>query len=500
MGKISMAKGKGSLYHNKREYLKYGAELPNNIDANLMKENVILIDENVKNAYDRIFGEALIEYNSKQKRKDRKINDYYDHIKKSKNKEKTFYEHIIQWGSIEDFKRNPKLRKIAKECLIEYVKGFQERNPNIQLVGAYIHMDEASPHLHLDYIPVAAGYKNGLNKRNSLTKALEQQGFKPNNKTKKENSTKEWIKSERNAFTEICKNHNLDVEKEEHSTRKNLSVEEYKRAKHQQENEINKSLDEYKQQIANLSTELASVSNKTIKAEELHIPEQKTILGKIKQPKIEGILLKNISLNEAEALYTKNNLQNKTNDFLIKTQESVYTQTTIEKTRILDQANKEAQNIISKADENIKIAESIINERDSIINKAKQEAYKIINKAQNYFDELKNNIEKLLKQKSNLEAQISSLSNVKEEYNDLYIKKQKLTRALEKDVKTVRFTKDSKECITIPKNLFYELVNKRDRKQYTSKELDSFINKQKEIDDIINNKKNTKYDDFDLDL
>ena len=56
-------------------------------------------------------------------------------------------------------------------------KTFQERNPNLYLFNCVMHLDEATPHLHIDYIPVANGYKTGMKTRNSLTKALQQMGF-----------------------------------------------------------------------------------------------------------------------------------------------------------------------------------------------------------------------------------------------------------------------------------------------------------------------------------
>ena len=171
MGRVSMPQGKGSQLHNRREYEKIGKPIPDNIDVSKSSENIILVDKDIKQAYREIFGEALEQYNAKQKRADRKIEDYCDHIKKSKNGEKLFYEDVVQWGSKEDFQK-PETRERAKEALVKYVEGFEERNPNLKLIGAYIHMDEASPHLHLDYVPVATGYSRGLETRNSLDKAM----------------------------------------------------------------------------------------------------------------------------------------------------------------------------------------------------------------------------------------------------------------------------------------------------------------------------------------
>lgn len=236
MGRVSMPQGKGSQLHNRREYEKIGKPIPDNIDVSKSSENITLVDKDIKQAYQEIFGEALEKYNAKQKRADRKIEDYCDHIKKSKNGEKLFYEDVVQWGSKEDFQK-PETRERAKEALVQYVKGFEERNPNLKLIGAYIHMDEASPHLHLDYIPVAKGYTRGLETRNSLDKAMKQMGYQPEKESRKNNATKLWKENERSVFGEICRNMGLEVEAER-KARGSLSVEEYKEVRDQMIGEI----------------------------------------------------------------------------------------------------------------------------------------------------------------------------------------------------------------------------------------------------------------------
>lgn len=223
--------------HNRREYEKYGKPIPDNIDVSKSSENITLVDKDLKEAYHEIFGEALEKYNGKQKRADRKIEDYCDHIKKSKNGEKLFYEDVVQWGSKEDFK-SPETRERAKEALVKYVEGFEERNPKLKLIGAYIHMDEASPHLHLDYVPVATGYSRGLEKRNSLDKAMKQMGFQPENESRKNNATKLWKENERAVFGQICRGLGLEVEQERKSERKSLTVDEYKEARDEMIGEI----------------------------------------------------------------------------------------------------------------------------------------------------------------------------------------------------------------------------------------------------------------------
>ena len=223
MGKVSMPQGKGSQLHNRREYEKIGKPIPDNIDSSKTAENITLVDRGIRQVYQEIFGDALEQYNSKQKRADRKIEDYLDHIQKSKNGEKPFYEDVVQWGKKEDFE-SPETRQRAKEALLQYAETFEERNQNLKLIGAYIHMDEASPHLHLDYVPVATGYSRGLEKRNSLDKAMKQMGFQPEQESRKNNATKLWKENERAVFGEICRSLGLEVEPERKSERKSLTV------------------------------------------------------------------------------------------------------------------------------------------------------------------------------------------------------------------------------------------------------------------------------------
>ena len=266
MGRITFTQGKGSLMHNRREYEKIGKPIPDHINASKMHENIKLIDKDIRQAYDEYFGEALKEYNAKQKRKDRKIESYYDHIKKSGNNEKVFYENVVQWGSMEDFK-DPETRKKVKEAYIEFMNGFEKRNPNLKLIGAYVHMDESSPHLHFDYIPIASGFKNGLKLKNSLTKAMKQMGFEPDKEGRNNNATMLWKKRERAVFADICRECGLVVDKEEKARGKNLSPQEYKRAK-------DKMSDDIKQEHKNLIVKVEQLEEEG-KAKDKEIAELK---------------------------------------------------------------------------------------------------------------------------------------------------------------------------------------------------------------------------------
>ena len=218
-----MTKGKGFLAHNNREYTG------KNVDKNRTKYNVVLKQQSLQEAYDECFGQAVKDYNAKQKRKDRKIADYHEHLfgvsassttalntLMSKDKTKSFYEQIIQIGDMDDtgVKSNPRYAEIAKKALEMYVKGdskagiksFAERNPQLHIFNAVIHMDEATPHLHLDYIPVAYGYQRGLQAQNGYEKTLRQMGY---------DSFDSWRTSERETFRAICKAYGLNPKEKE---------------------------------------------------------------------------------------------------------------------------------------------------------------------------------------------------------------------------------------------------------------------------------------------
>ncbi len=225
---ISFPKGRGHLTHNNRDFIC------NNVVPERTSWNRAYIQEPLKDAYEKCFGQALRDYNAAQKRKDRKKEDYLKEIENSGNKEKTFYENIVQIGKKEDtpvVDENGDLTEDAKtaiEILEQYAKTFQERNPNLYLFNCVMHLDEATPHLHIDYIPVAHGYKNGMETRNSLTKAFQQMGF-AKAVSRKQNETVAWQERERKYLTELCRKRGIEIEALG-IQRDNLSLPEYKAA------------------------------------------------------------------------------------------------------------------------------------------------------------------------------------------------------------------------------------------------------------------------------
>lgn len=196
------------------------------IDADGVYE--IWKDEKVRDAYERIFGDAVREYNARQKREDRKIDDYYNLIK-GHDKKHVVYEMIISIGNL-DYEPDP---EVGKKIMREFYENWEKRNPSLALIGAYYHADEAGvPHVHLDYIPVGEGYKRGLSIQNGLNRALEQQGLKT--LRMKETAQILWEKRENLALESICKSHGLDIVHPEIEDRVHLEKDTFIRVKEQE--------------------------------------------------------------------------------------------------------------------------------------------------------------------------------------------------------------------------------------------------------------------------
>lgn len=219
------------------------------INKSLSHQNVILYDENPRDAYRRIFGEALEKYNAKQKRKDRQIKDYYTHICKDAKKHPV-YELIAQIGNRDDTGLDA---PTEQECLTQYFNEWDSRNPNLKIIGGYLHKDEdtGTLHMHIDYIPVATGYTRGLEIQSSLVKALEQQGFQKD-KEHPQNAQIQWEANENSALESICREHGIEVIHPQAEHRKHLDTDTFK---------AQKRLEELEQEIADVEEELIDMVN-----------------------------------------------------------------------------------------------------------------------------------------------------------------------------------------------------------------------------------------------
>ena len=222
---ISAMSGDGVVAHNRRTYI---AE---NVDQTRTHLNIEYCYTPIEQAYHELFDEAQAEYNAKQKRKDRRIENYYEKICNG-DQEKPFYEVIFQVGNKDDMGAASENGALAKEILDKFYHSFLERNPQLHVYSAHLHMDEATPHLHIDFIPFTTGSKRGLSTRVSLKQALADQGITGEGRSLTERDL--WVQKEKESLAEIMLEHGIEWEqKGEH--KEHLSVLEFKREKRKEE-------------------------------------------------------------------------------------------------------------------------------------------------------------------------------------------------------------------------------------------------------------------------
>ena len=251
---ISAMRGKGSLTHNRRDFI---AE---NVDSSRTPLNVEYCNEDIRAVYHELFDDALARYNEKQTRRDRVIDDYYEKIRTGKQ-EKLFEELIIQIGNKDDMNASSENGQLARQMLDEYMQSFQQRNPTLRVFSAHLHMDEATPHLHIDFIPFTTGSKRGLETRVSLKKALEALGFAGG--TKSHTELNQWIESEKQALASIMARH--DIEWEQKGTHEeHLSVLDYKKQERSKE-------------VAALETQIGALQERTATAETMLSEKQEQL-------------------------------------------------------------------------------------------------------------------------------------------------------------------------------------------------------------------------------
>ncbi|WP_368255800.1 plasmid recombination protein [Blautia wexlerae] len=217
--------GKGSLNHNSR---KFHAK---NTDPNRTHWNVEYCNEDIKDVYHELFDDALKRYNDKQTRKDRKIDDYYEKIRSGKQ-EKLFHEVILQIGDKDNMGSETMEGQLAAKILDEYMKGFQERNPTLRVFAAHLHLDEATPHLHIDFIPYVTGSKRGLDTRVSLKQALSSLGFKGGSRS--ETELNQWVQSEKQKLAMVMRENEIEWD-QKGTHEQHLSVLDYKKMVREQE-------------------------------------------------------------------------------------------------------------------------------------------------------------------------------------------------------------------------------------------------------------------------
>lgn len=222
---ISAMIGKGSVNHNTRAFTA------KNVDKNRSADNVEFCQEDIKQVYHKLFDEARERYNAKQKRKDRMIDNYYEKIRRGKQ-EKLFHEVIFQIGNKDDMNAKNEDGLLAKRILTEFMDEFQARNPNLYVFSAHLHMDEETPHLHIDFVPYITGSKRGLDTRVSLKQALSSLGFKGGSRS--ETELNQWVQSEKQKLAMVMRENEIEWD-QKGTHEQHLSVLDYKKKVREQE-------------------------------------------------------------------------------------------------------------------------------------------------------------------------------------------------------------------------------------------------------------------------
>ena len=269
---ISFMTGKGSVNHNSR---KFHAK---NTDPERSYLNVEYCNENIKDVYHELFDEALARYNEKQTRNDRRIDDYYEKIRAGKQ-EKPFHEIILQIGDRDTMGAETEEGRLAAKILGEYMQDFQRRNPTLRVFSAHLHIDEATPHLHIDFVPYTTGSKRGLDTRVSLKQALSALGFKGG--TRRETELNQWVVAEKQQLASIMLEHGiewaqkgthekhlslLDFEKQERA--KEVSALEKQKAELEEHNVIMQEVNaKYLDQLENVEKDIFSAQESREKAD-----------------------------------------------------------------------------------------------------------------------------------------------------------------------------------------------------------------------------------------
>lgn len=240
---ISFMTGKGSVNHNSR---KFHAK---NTDPERSCLNVEYCNENVKDVYHELFDEALAWYNEKQTRSDRRIDDYYEKIRSGKQ-EKPFHEIILQIGDKDNMGAKTENGQLAAKVLDKYMQDFQRRNPTLRVFSAYLHMDEATPHLHIDFVPYTTGSKRGLDTRVSLKQALSALGFKGG--TRRETELNQWVAYEKEQLAAVMLEHGIEWEKKG-THEKHLSVLDFEKKERAKEvAELEQSISDGKERLSDI--------------------------------------------------------------------------------------------------------------------------------------------------------------------------------------------------------------------------------------------------------
>lgn len=336
---MSISKGAGNIKHNKRTQ----TVMPKNIDANRSSNNLTIIDNDIKDVYKNLFDDSIYQYNQNQKRSDRCIRDYHNKITHDK-KSKLFHELVIQVGNINDKIDSNLTNDIYTDFLHEFIK----TNPQLEVFGAYVHNDETTAHMHLDYVPWA-NYSKGLTKRVSNDKAIHQMGW---------GSWQNWKESQFELLEKISLNHGVNRQvmnnREKHRT-----VDGYKQEMRIIEKKI-EVLDKIIVPEVNLTVKKGITGQKWVKFEDYSQLLQKTTLLEAHKQDLRAVNDKN---DEIIGNITKHRLKE-----LLDTSNKDYADLEDDYSKLLDE-NIKLKRLIIKKDQEINFYEKIIDNLKNYIQK-----------------------------------------------------------------------------------------------------------------------------------
>lgn len=300
MPTASIVKGRGYLNHNDRTIKQVNSR---SWKPELSNQNIVYVNEPIQNVYHELFDSALDKYNAKikqSKNPQRVIKDYYEHISRSKQ-EKPFYEFIVAFGNVND--KNTEIYPVLQQCLDEYNRDFQSRNPNFYVFQQITHRDEIGiDHTHMDIVPVCSENTRGLETKNSFSGALKQMGFTG------KNAFIDWRRSEEKVMAKILERHGLEFERGD-GRQEHLNVRQYQEYKYYEEQTVQelKNLENLKQISTNAHQNLdqLNASKQTLLNEINSLEVQKNRLQK--ETNYNAMLAENQKLKEQ--INTLNNLQ-----------------------------------------------------------------------------------------------------------------------------------------------------------------------------------------------
>ena len=369
---ISHIQGKGSLSHNNRDF-HY-----KNVDPDRTKDNITYARQTLSEAYEQCFGDSMRRYNENQGRADRRINDYYTKlfgtaqqttVATATNKEKSFYETVVGIGNMYNSGVGTADGELAAKCLDEYMRGFTERNPNFHVFNAVLHMDEATPHLHINYIPI--GHYNsgkGMDTRNSLSQALKEMGHGGG-----KDAINRWRIAERAVLKNICLEHGIEIAEEQKGRGYTLTP------------------DEYKAQVEAEKAQLQQTAQQEIDAERLKLQNDL----EAEKPVIEGKIALAKVINKAKGNMKESGF-GKTKSIAFKGVSGEEVHAILKAAADRDDARIKEKNAVAKRDEAI-AAKKVAEEKLAGIEKGEAAATKKQNEVNTLFEQ-QANLNQLYKQ------------------------------------------------------------------------------------------------------